>query len=42
MRLDTVAEMTAANALYQSLGFREIDAYCHNPLPNPRFYELLL
>lgn len=42
MRLDTEAEMTAANALYQSLGFREIDAYCHNPLPNPRFYELLL
>ncbi len=42
MRLDTVKEMTAANALYRSLGFRECAAYCHNPLPHPCFYELRL
>ena len=39
MRLDTVASMTAANALYRRLGFREIEAYRHNPLDEPVFFE---
>ena len=39
MRLDTVASMTAANALYRSLGFHEIGPYCHNPLDDPVFFE---
>lgn len=39
MRLDTVAAMDAANALYRRLGFREIGAYCHNPLDEPVFFE---
>jgi ribosomal protein S18 acetylase RimI-like enzyme len=42
MRLDTVKAMKAANALYRSLGFRRIDAYCHNPLDGASFYELNL
>ena len=42
MRLDTVASMTAANALYVSLGFRPIAAYCYNPLGQANYYELSL
>jgi len=42
MRLDTVASMTAANALYRSLGFREIEPYRHNPLDDALFFELTL
>jgi putative acetyltransferase len=42
MRLDTTARMTAANTLYRELGFRPIDAYRHNPLPDARFWELEL
>jgi ribosomal protein S18 acetylase RimI-like enzyme len=42
MRLDTLASMTEARALYRSLGFVPIAPYCHNPLPNPEFYELKL
>lgn len=42
MRLDTVAEMTAANALYRALGFRPIAPYCFNPLASARYYELTL
>lgn len=38
--LDTVATMTPAIALYRSLGFVEIDAYRHNPLPGARFFAL--
>ena len=42
MRLDTIESMKAAQGLYISLGFKEIDAYCHNPLKNPNFMELVL
>ncbi|EFL53195.1 GCN5-related N-acetyltransferase [Solidesulfovibrio fructosivorans JJ]] len=42
IRLDTLATMTAANALYQRLGFVPIPPYCDNPLPGALFYELKL
>ncbi|PLX99078.1 MAG: GNAT family N-acetyltransferase [Desulfuromonas sp.] len=42
MRLDTLATMTEARALYASLGFRPVEPYCHNPLPGAEFYELEL
>ena len=42
MRLDTLKEMKAATALYESMGFRRIDAYYDNPLPNVIYLELQL
>ena len=42
MRLDTLASMTEAIALYESLGFRRIEAYYHNPSPKAVFMELHL
>jgi GNAT superfamily N-acetyltransferase len=42
VRLDTVAEMVEASAVYRRLGFVEIGAYRHNPLPTARFYEVTL
>jgi putative acetyltransferase len=42
MRLDSLASMKEAVRLYRSLGFRQIPAYRHNPLPGPIFMELML
>lgn len=39
MRLDTLPQMGAAQELYQSAGFREIEPYCFNPVPGARFLE---
>ena len=42
MRLDTLAAMQDAKALYESLGFRHIEPYYHNPHPGTEFMELEL
>jgi GNAT superfamily N-acetyltransferase len=43
MRLDTIpARMPAAQHLYAALGFQEIPAYYHNPLPGVVMLELEL
>jgi len=42
MRLDTVASMKAARALYIALGFKEIEPYRYNPLEGAVFMELSL
>ena len=42
MRLDTVVAMKEASALYRTLGFQTIYAYCYNPLPDAMYFELKL
>jgi GNAT superfamily N-acetyltransferase len=42
VRLDTMAEMAGAVAIYHDMGFVEIPPYRHNPSPTARFYELAL
>ena len=39
IRLDTVPGMEVAQSLYRALGFREIAAYRHNPIPGVKFFE---
>lgn len=42
MRLDVLAEFTAAQALYASLGFVDAEAVVDNPIPGTRFLGLHL
>jgi len=37
--LDTLSTMTAAIALYESIGFVEIEPYYRNPIPGARFFS---
>ncbi|WP_428245967.1 GNAT family N-acetyltransferase [Ferrovibrio sp.] len=42
LRLDTLQRMVEANRLYDRLGFTDIPAYYHNPMPDTRYRELKL
>lgn len=42
VRLDTLRSMTSAKALYEKLGFVEVEPYYNNPIEGTRFLELTL
>ena len=42
LKLDTLAWMTPARALYSELGFRECAAYYENPLPDVVYMSMQL
>ncbi len=42
MRLDTLPSMGQAQALYRSVGFRDVPPYCDNPVAGAVFLELNL
>lgn len=42
MRLDTVKKLTAANTLYEHLGFYDIEPYNFNPDETVRYMEIKL
>jgi len=42
LKLDTLADMTQARALYASLGFRDCAPYYDNPLPGVTYLSLSL
>ncbi len=42
MRLDTIPSMKTARALYESLGFNQINPYRYNPIEGAEFMELKL
>ncbi|HXF77815.1 MAG TPA: GNAT family N-acetyltransferase [Usitatibacter sp.] len=42
LKLDTLPQMAAAQALYASLGFRDVPAYNDNPVDGTRFLALEL
>lgn len=39
IRLDTAPDMKAAQSLYESFGFRDIEPYIYNPLQGARYME---
>ena len=42
IRLDSIASMTSAIALYKTFGFKEIEAYRHNPFDDAVYFEKTL